>query len=181
MNDNVREFGWDDEITEEGSPFELFPDGDYEFTISKVERARYEGSQKMPPCNMAKVTFTIWGADRSIDVIENFYLNTKNEWKISALYLAIGLKRHGEPVKMQWGAVAGRRSKCNLEINNYKDKNGNPAQNNRIKKFYAYDEAQNIQTSSAPTTPSQGYQQTNYTAPSPYPQNNSGGWQSGRF
>lgn len=180
MNENIRELGWEDEIIEEGSPFEPLPEGDYEFTVSKVERTRYEGSDRIPACNMAKVTFTIWGADRSADIIENFYLNSKTEWKISAFYLAIGLKKHGEPVKMQWNAVSGRKGKCRLEINKYTDKNGNPARNNRIKKFYAYDEAERIQTLSAPAKYVQDAQpQTNYQ-PNPYPQN-SGGWQSGKF
>lgn len=164
MSEEIRELGWDDEISSENKPFTLLPEADYDFTVSKVERSRYNGSEKMPACNMAKVTFTIWGPEDKVDVIENFYLNSKNEWKISALYLAIGLKKHGEPVRMQWNAVTGKRGKCRLEINKYKDKNGNDAQNNRIKRFYAYDEAEKIQTVSPAVN-----------------QPTAGGWKPGNF
>lgn len=57
--DNFIEYGWEDEIVNEGGDFVLLPEGDYDFTVSKFERTRYEGSAKMPSCNMAKVTFTI--------------------------------------------------------------------------------------------------------------------------
>ena len=60
--DNFMEYGWEDEIVNEGGDFVLLPEGDYDFTVAKYERARHEGSAKVPPCNMAKVTFTIWTA-----------------------------------------------------------------------------------------------------------------------
>ena len=45
-----REFGWNDEITEEGGSYEPLPEGDYDFTVAKVERARSQGKGKLPPC-----------------------------------------------------------------------------------------------------------------------------------
>ena len=98
--DNFIEYGWEDEIVNEGGDFVLLPEGDYDFTVAKYERARHEGSAKVPPCNMAKVTFTIWGAEDSVEITENFFLCNKFEWKLSALFLALGLKKHGEPLKM---------------------------------------------------------------------------------
>lgn len=139
MNEEIRELDWDDEISDEGTEFSLLPEGDYKFTVSKVERARFNGSDKMPPCNMAKVTFTVWGEDDSATVIENFLLNSKMEWKLSALFLCLGIKKHGEPLKMKWGEVTGAKGKCHIVIENYTDKNGNQRQSNRIKTFYAYD------------------------------------------
>ena len=49
--DNFKEYGWEDEIVNEGGDFVLLPEGDYDFTVAKYERARYDGSAKMPPCN----------------------------------------------------------------------------------------------------------------------------------
>ena len=57
------EYGWEDMISDEGREFVLLPEGDYDFTVSKIERARHAGSEKMPPCNMAKVTVTVWGKE----------------------------------------------------------------------------------------------------------------------
>lgn len=138
--DNFRELGWEDEIIEEGGNFVLLPEGDYDFTVSKVERARYEGSEKMPACNMAKVTFCVFGESDKVEIMENFYLCSKCEWKLSSLFLAIGLKKHGEPLKMNWGAVSGKNGKCKVIVENYTKKDGTQGQSNKIKILYAYDE-----------------------------------------
>ena len=45
------EYGWEDEIVNESGDYTLLPEGDYDFTIQKFERARHGGSEKIPPCN----------------------------------------------------------------------------------------------------------------------------------
>lgn len=47
---------WDSEVTNEQREFVLLPAGNYLFTVQSFERARYEGSAKLPPCSMAKLT-----------------------------------------------------------------------------------------------------------------------------
>lgn len=207
-DEQFREFGWDDEISNEGMDFTLLPEGDYDFTIAKVERARHAGSAKIPPCNMAKVTFTIWGAEDKIEITENYFLCNKFEWKLSALFLATGLKKHGEPLKMQWGLITGAKGKCHVFIEKYTKTDGSEGQSNKIKKLYAYDEAPNIATvqpvnqqtqyNAAPQyqpTPQQYQQpapgmyqqpmQPQYTQPTQpaqtYQQPATGGWTPGNF
>ena len=48
-----RELDWDDEIERE-SDFVLLPEGDYDFTVTGFERARHEGSEKLPPWKQVK-------------------------------------------------------------------------------------------------------------------------------
>lgn len=128
--DNFIEYGWEDEIVNEGGDFVLLPEGDYDFTVTKVERARHNGSEKVPPCNMAKVTFTIWGA------------------------------------------VMGKKGKCHVYVDNYKNKNGEDRQSNKIKKLYAYDENVTTVQPAKQTQPApQQYSQPAQT----------GGWKAGAF
>ena len=47
MSEFEKELGWDDVIEKE-SDFTLLPAGDYDFTITGFERARHEGSEKLP-------------------------------------------------------------------------------------------------------------------------------------
>ena len=63
MNDmnTDRAMSWDDEITNEQQEFVLLPEGDYAFEVIGMERARFEGSAKLPPCSMAKLTLKIFG------------------------------------------------------------------------------------------------------------------------
>ena len=49
MADFEREYGWNDEINKEIDDFEPLPEGDYRFTVAKVERARSQGKGKLPP------------------------------------------------------------------------------------------------------------------------------------
>ena len=58
MGAEDRELGWEDEIVKDSSFVEL-PEGDYDFTIENYERSRFDGSEKIPPCNMAIVYFNI--------------------------------------------------------------------------------------------------------------------------
>ena len=164
--DNFKGYDWEDEIVKENGEFVLLPEGDYDFTVAKFERNRHNGSDKIPPCNKAVVTLTVWGADDKIEIIENFLLCNKMEWKLSQFFLSIGLKKHGEPLRMNWNAAIGKKGKCKVIVNKYTDKNGNNRENNRIEKFYAYDE--NVQTVQPVIAQN--------TAPQ-----NSGGWQPGKF
>ena len=60
-----RAFGWDDEIKNDGPDFVLRPEGDYLFTVTGFERARYEGGAKLVlPRPMAKLTIRIHGGDK---------------------------------------------------------------------------------------------------------------------
>ncbi len=56
MNNEGFALGWDDEFTNEQREFVLLPEGDYLFKVHGMERARYEGGAKLPPCSMAKLT-----------------------------------------------------------------------------------------------------------------------------
>lgn len=175
-NNDFFEYGWEDEISDEGKEFVLLPEGDYDFTVSKIERARHSGSEKMPACNMAKVTVTVWGPEDKIDITENLFLCNKMEWKLSQFFLSIGLKKHGEPLKMNWAAAQGKTGKCHVYVDSFyrkgEDKTKPPTgQSNKIKKFYAYDE--NVQTLSPKTTYSQPQQ---YQQPA-----QGGGWKAGTF
>ena len=48
---------WDSEVTNEQREFVLLPAGDYLFTVQSFERARYEGSAKLPPLTISASNF----------------------------------------------------------------------------------------------------------------------------
>ena len=68
-----RELGWEDTISKDSSEFEPIPEGDYDFTIEKYERARSQGKGKLPPCNMAVVYFRISDRDREVVIEREFH------------------------------------------------------------------------------------------------------------
>lgn len=183
------ELGYEGVIENEDGGFTLLPEGDYDFTISKVTRGRYEGSDKMPACNSVTVELTVWGPQDKTTITERFFLVKKFEWKLSQFFLSIGLKKHGEQLVMRWN-IEGMRGKCKVYIDHYKKNDGSDGQFNKIKKFYAYDEQ--VQTASPqPTAAQQQYQappqqyQQSYQAPAQptyhQPPQTPGGWTAGNF
>lgn len=111
-----RELGWDDTITDDGSDFEPVPEGDYDFTIEKWERGRSKGEGKLPPCNMATVYFTVHDRDREVSIRENYLLHSKMEWKLSELFRSVGLKKEGEPLRMNWTALPGLTGRAKVGL-----------------------------------------------------------------
>lgn len=154
-----RELGWDDEIEKEGGGFILLPAGDYNFTVEKFERGRFQGSEKMPPCNQAKLTLTIHSPEHGdATVFHNLMLHTKTEGFLSNFFTGIGQKKPGEKLRMNWNTVTGAKGRCKVVQNHYKSK-GEDRVNNQIDTFYPYEDY--LKHSGGVPQPNQGYQQPN--------------------
>lgn len=131
-----KELDWGDEISRE-SDFTIIPEGDYDFTVTGFERGRYDGSEKLPPCNMAIVSLAVALPDGSTATLKHrLFLHTRCEGLLSAFFTGIGLKRKGEPLRMNWNAVPGAHGRCKITVRSWKGKNGEDMQSNDIKKFY---------------------------------------------
>lgn len=128
-------FGWDDEIEKE-SEFELLPEGDYDFRITGFERGRHGGSGKLPACNKAMITLCVSSQSDSTMLKHNLFLHEKTEGLLSAFFLSIGQKKHGEKLKMDWGKVVGSTGRCSLIVHEWTSDSGEKRQSNNIKKFY---------------------------------------------
>ena len=129
MSEMERELDWNDEI-EKDSDFTLLPEGDYDFTAESFERGRHPGSDKLPACNKAILKLRIDSNEGSTILTHNLFLHTKTEGMISAFFTAIGQKKKGEKVKMNWNAVIGAKGRCKLSIRNWKGNDGEEHQSN---------------------------------------------------
>ena len=117
-----REYGWNDVIKNDDQ-FILLEDGDYEFKIDHYERSRSKGG-KLPPCNMAVVYFNI-SAYGDPQLRDNFVMHSSLEWKLSQLFMSVGLKKKGEELRMDWDKLPGLTGKCKIT----KVKNGEGSRN----------------------------------------------------
>ena len=133
-----RELGWDDTITQDSKEFILLPDGDYEFEVVDVEKQRYGGSDKLPPCNQAVIIIKIETPAGMATVKSNLYLHTKTEGLISAFFHSLGMKKKGEPLRMNWPKVVGAKGRC--KISQYTGNNG--LQYNEVKRFLPSEDRQ---------------------------------------
>lgn len=161
--DIARELGWDDEISQEKT-YTLIQEGDYRFRVDKFERGRHNGgSGKLPPCNKAILTLSIIDEDgnRLLDMNHNLFLHSSVEGLLSAFFISVGLKKHGEPLRMNWSAVTGTCGWCHIYIDKYTKDNGTEVEINRIKYFIDPEKAPSGATASVPAQ--QSSQQQNFS------------------
>ena len=147
-NEETRTFDWDDvsTITEEeergGAETTVLPDGKYPFEVIKVEKAVYDGSTKIPACNMAKVFMRIDGGELGAGlVVENIYLVEKFQWKAAAFLRSIGLKKHGEDI--QWRKLVqcdGEKGRCEIYVDEFTGRDGSTRQSNKLRRFFDKEE-----------------------------------------
>lgn len=136
-----RELGWDDTI-EHDSEFVLLPAGEYDFTVKSVERGRYTPgpNAKLPPCNMATLVLNCTDGAQSADVRERLYLHSRCEGRLCAFFAAIGHRRHGEPLKMNWAAVPGATGRLKLGVREWTNRDsGEKMQGNEVKSYCEYE------------------------------------------
>lgn len=133
------ELDWDSEIENEGSEFIVAEPGDYDFVVTNFERGRFQGSAKMPPCNQAKLTIRleIPGCEGICEIKHNLFLHSKTEWRLCEFFTAIGQRKSGQRVAMNWNAVVGARGRCNVSKESFEsNKDKTILWTNKIKKFY---------------------------------------------
>lgn len=130
-----QEIGWDEAI-ENDNEFTLLPEGDYQFTVVKFERARHNGSEKLPPCNKAVLTIEVTDGVNRAQIVHNLFLHRKCEGMLCAFFTAIGQRRHGEQLVPRWNQVAGSGGTCKVGVRTWTGNDGQPRQSNEIRKFY---------------------------------------------
>ena len=134
-----RELDWTDTIEHEDRPFVILPEGNYPFRVISIEKARHTpGPQgKLPPCNKAVLTVRLTAPDgATADVKHHLFLHSSQEWKLCEFFTAIGARRKGEPLRMNWNAVPGAMGVCQVRIRQYVRRDGDQGQRNEIVRFY---------------------------------------------
>lgn len=131
-----REFDWDDQIQNDGPEFTLLPAGEYPFTVLKFERGRFDGSAKLPPCKMAILTLKIDGGSAGETIVTHrLFLHSKCEGLLCSFFTAIGQRKHGEALRMNWNAVNGATGRAKIEIHEWTKNDGTTGQANQVKSF----------------------------------------------
>lgn len=143
MNTNVKSMAmdWDDVIENDGNEFIILPEGDYNFTVTNLERGHFPGSAKMEPSHKATVTLRVSTDDGMASVRTDFILNHLVEFKISEFFRSIGTKKRGEKLAMNWNNVIGTRGRAHFKPRTYVGNDGKEHQANNVERFYDYDES----------------------------------------
>lgn len=122
----------------------LLPEGFYPFRVERMERERYQGSQKMPQCPMAKLTLTVTGADgRDTSVQQRLYITRNQLWKVSRFMESVGRGRNeAGKVIIDWGGIEGATGWVKLKVRSYTGRDGQERQTNDVEWFVKPEEQQ---------------------------------------
>lgn len=132
----AHEIGWDDQISVDGEQYVVLEEGDYDFTVTGFERGRFPGSAKIPACNKAVLTLTVYAQEGTANVKYDLILWSSLEWKISAFFRAIGQKKSGEAFVPKWNQVVGSRGRAHFKPRKYSTRDGEERTANDVASFY---------------------------------------------
>ena len=108
MQDIGHTLDWDDVFTQDGQEFIILEPGIYNFTVKEFKRGRFPGSPKIPACNKAELILEINSDKGPVSVKSDLIMFSSMEWKISSFLRSVGLKKHGETVKVKWDELVGK-------------------------------------------------------------------------
>lgn len=147
-NEQDHELDWDDVITKDGSEFTILKEGKYPFRVKAWSRFQHNGSAKLPPCKGCELDIVVTDPATGDEtyIKHRLYLHSRTEGLISQFFCSIGLKKHGEPLKMQWNMVSGSTGICKVYIEEWKGNDGQMRQSNKIKSFCDPEPTQSVMT-----------------------------------
>lgn len=123
---------WDSVIDQDGAPFVLLDEGEYNFTIQEFKRAIFPGSQKIQQCPKAELVLNI---ENLTTVKTDLILAPQLMWKLASFARSIGVKKHGEACTIPWDSIVGYSGRCKIKHRSYVDKNGETKTANEVDSF----------------------------------------------
>lgn len=104
----------------------------------------------------------------------NLFLHSKFEWKLCQFFVAIGQRKHGEVMRMNWGTVPGSGGICHVGVRKWTGNDGKERESNEITEFYDPEDAPQVEATQPTTqTTAQGWSELPQSTPTP--------WSNGSF
>lgn len=110
-----RELDLNAELVSDEVEFLVAPEGDFPFLVKDIKHTRHNGTNrdgtpsKTPPCDMMVAELDVQiGEGKIASARHNFYLLQSRAGSIGAFFVAIGLKKKGQPYKMHWEDAIGK-------------------------------------------------------------------------
>lgn len=138
-----KELDWDSEISYETPDYVTLPAGTYPFTITKMERKRFDGSKReggLPPCPMAEITVEARGKEGISVFNQRLFLHSRCEGILTSFFTCIGQRQKGDKLSMDWNSVEGSTGWAVLKVREFTSRNGNELSTNDVARWLAPDD-----------------------------------------
>ena len=137
MTDFINAWTW--KLTDDSDGYRLLQPGVYRARIKRFEQGEFKGSAKLSACPRAIITLAVETENGPQEVTVSLLVHRKLEWKLSQFFRAIGRKKHGEALDMDWSGLVGLPLKVHLTIRSYTNHDGEERQCNDVDRFYDFD------------------------------------------
>lgn len=126
--------GFDDEIDDgQSRQFDeiyVFEPGDYEFTVKNVDRTVNDDGY-----NKVIVDLEVTDGEHTSIVKDFITLKSTVIWKIAQYFRSLGMKKHGENIKMDWKGSVGKKGMLTLLKEEAVSKQNNKYLRNSVKGY----------------------------------------------
>jgi hypothetical protein len=129
-------------IQDDGNDFVLLPEGVYDFIVTDFEPGEYQEKPQGPniPGKTRKkivVSIQVEYEGQKQTIKDSIPLLRKMEWKFCQLFKAIGDRKKGESLVMDWNNIRGKGGKCKIKVDTFKNRtSGENMQSNKIAKYF---------------------------------------------
>jgi len=124
---------YDGVIENDGEGFATLPDNDeVTFTVTEVEKGRSKDGTK-PQVRLKMMCESVAGHGRTT-IIDYITLTKKSEWKLCEFFLALGMRRRGERLRMNWDII-GYTGRATVSLEKFTGRDGDERFNNKIKRY----------------------------------------------
>lgn len=138
---NNEALDWDAEIEDTAPEFVTVPEGEYQFTITAMERGHFPGSKKIGPCNKATLSLKIYVPNGICTFKTDILLTSLLKWKIVQFFRSINMLEEGGKTVTDWDHVVGKIGRAKVKVRTYTTQDGEERSINDIDTFLPYDEA----------------------------------------
>lgn len=135
QNNDVLE--WGQSLTADVNEFTVLPAGDYDFTITKVEKKYYEPKPgaKLPPCPEADLTIDIQASEGRASLTHRLFWHKSTQFRIAEAFIACGLAKKDEDFISDPDLLMGKSGRCTLSKQPYQKNDGTSGIRNEISKM----------------------------------------------
>jgi hypothetical protein len=133
------DFASDDIIDYDGtishdSEFTTLPENEeVTFTVTEIEKGRNSDGTK--PQVKAKLLCVSINGKGQTTITDYITMTRKSEWKLCELFISLGMRKHGEPLKLNWDIV-GKTGRAVVMVDKYTNRTtGEEKTSNKIKKY----------------------------------------------
>lgn len=116
---------WDAVIEDEGTGgWEPIEPGEYDFEVVNYNR-QFAKDNTTP---VLELTLLVEGRELK----DWLHFKKTVEWKISQFLVSIGMKKHGEPSKVDFDNLIGSKGRCKVSVRTFQKRDGTEGKGNNI-------------------------------------------------